>query len=201
MLIKPVSDVAFHPNGQMLASASFDKTMKLYDMTKAANKRAIHSVQVIPITVSTTNPHRRIAPYLIAWIFTHLVTILLLVSILVSLRIKAMVGTDDSRLRLYDTNTLKCFNNLRTTSSNQLHCDGINSVRFSPNSSSFIASAGEDGDIRLWDTLTGGCVRVIADAHEKWPVSMVQISSNEKYLLSTGRDSAGKLWDLRTGND
>lgn len=97
-------------------------------------------------------------------------------------------------LRLYDINTLQCF----TTTGAETHDDCITFARFSANSEYFV-TASEDGDIRVWDTVSGECVRSIVGAHGKWPVNCVQISKNGNFILSAGSDSLGKLWDLGTG--
>lgn len=59
-------------------------------------------------------------------------------------------------------------------------------------------SGGKDGQIKIWDGVTGRCVNTIIDAHEG-EVYSVQFSRNMKYLLSGGQDYKAKLWDLSTG--
>jgi len=43
------------------------------------------------------------------------------------------------------------------------------------------------------------CVNTFVDAHDHAPVSSVMFSKNAKYVLSAGRDSKARLWELSTG--
>lgn len=59
-------------------------------------------------------------------------------------------------------------------------------------------SAGDDGCIKIWDAISGRVVHTIIKAHDNQPVTSVKFSGNDKFLLSSGLDSIGKLWDLST---
>lgn len=166
----PINDLAFHPNGKVLASASSDCTVKLFDVTRTANKRAAHSLQ-------ESYPIRSISFHPSGDYFA--------------------LGLDDVALRLYDTHTLRCYSNLQSEQDG--HKLMINKVHISPTTGSLIASASADGDIRVWDMVSGACIKVIPGAHEGWSVSSVRISLNEKYLLTCGKDNAGRLWEWSTG--
>jgi hypothetical protein len=86
------------------------------------------------------------------------------------------------------------------------------------------ASAGKDGNIKLWDTTSATCISTFPAAHSGnavmlllllllqvmtprgcspstyscLQVTSVQFSRNGRYLLSCGKDSTVKLWDLST---
>lgn len=64
-----------------------------------------------------------------------------------------LVGADDTKLRLYDVNTLSGYLIPET------HRDSINSVRWSKNANLY-ASTSKDGDIRIYDGVTNECIRV-----------------------------------------
>ena len=49
---------------------------------------------------------------------------------------------------------------------------------------------------QLWDGRSGRNVHTYKSAHNSQHVSSVQFSRNGKYVLSSGKDSICKLWDL-----
>ena len=78
------------------------------------------------------------------------------------------------------------------------HQGAITKVRFSPNGSTF-ASCSVDGSIKIYDTTTSKCINTIAKAHDGASVIGISYSKSSQYLLSTGLDSKGKLWDMTSG--
>lgn len=98
--VGPVTDVAFHPNGLTFVSASEDQTIKLYDLAKPHNKRALLSAQdFFPVHSVDFSPTGE-----------HIIT-----------------GAGDDRFRLYDTRSLHCFTTKKAPSNG--HRSGINTVR------------------------------------------------------------------------
>ena len=104
-------------------------------------------------------------------------------------------GTDHHAPRIYDIHTMRCF---IPSTEPELHNAGILSVCCSSIGNIF-ASASNDGSIKLFDTVSSRCVNTISKAHGGFPVTSVVFSKSSKYLLSTGLDSIGKLWDMSTG--
>ncbi|TPX64720.1 hypothetical protein SpCBS45565_g05679 [Spizellomyces sp. 'palustris'] len=105
-------------------------------------------------------------------------------------------GTDHEAVRIFDVHTLKCFT---SPNPNDKHSGPINKVRYAPSGKLF-ATAGEDGNIKIWDTISGECVKTMTTAHSGKPVTSVRFSKSGRYILSCGLDSVGRLWDMHTGN-
>ena len=59
-------------------------------------------------------------------------------------------------------------------------------------------SASVDGSIKIWDGVSSQCVATFPAAHDGAPVSSVAFTRNGKYVLSAGKDSLVKLWELST---
>lgn len=60
-----------------------------------------------------------------------------------------------------------------------------------------IASAGEDGSVRLWDLETGRSRRTLTG--HAGAVLSVAITPDARFVVSTGRDATLRVWDARTG--
>ncbi|KAI9329941.1 WD40-repeat-containing domain protein [Zopfochytrium polystomum] len=165
----PVNDVAFHPNGTVLASGSDDAHIKLFDLTKGGVKRGFRYFQ-------DSHPIRSIS-------FHPSGDFLL-------------TGTDHECVRIYDIQTFKCF--IPTTPNKEELKGPLNMVRFSPRGNVF-ATAGSDGTIRLYDTISSRLVNTIQAAHGGASVSSISFAKNGRYLLSAGQDSLPRIWDLGSG--
>lgn len=106
-----------------------------------------------------------------------------------------LVGTQHPTLRLYDVNTFQCF-----VSCNPLdqHTDTISGVSYNPTANSYVTCS-KDGSIKLWDGVSNRCVTTFEKAHDGAEVCSAIFSKNSKYILSSGKDSVVKLWEISTG--
>jgi RNA polymerase sigma factor (sigma-70 family) len=82
------------------------------------------------------------------------------------------------------------------------HTAPVRSVRIAPDGKT-LASAGDDGTIRLWDAATGREIRQI-----QWPrdsgghgIWSVDFSPNGKTLAAADADSTIRLWEVATGRE
>ncbi|KAK9709170.1 hypothetical protein K7432_009212 [Basidiobolus ranarum] len=167
--VAPVNDLAFHPNGLVLASCSDDQSIKLYDLSKPNVKRAFRYLQ-------DSHAVRSIAFHPAGDFIC--------------------AGTDHEAMRIYDVKTFQCY--IPAKNPTDLHKGGITQVRFASNGSLVVTSS-LDGSIKLWDLVSGKCVRTIEGAHSGAAVSSSRFSKNGKYILSGGQDSVARLWDVGSG--
>ena len=164
-----VTDLAFHPYLPLLASASRDATVKLFEVERpATHKRAAQSFTDGSVVRS------------VAWHPSgdYLLT-----------------GTNHNVVRLWDVQTSACFASPRA---GDHHTSGINQVRYAPGGRLF-ATAGRDGAVKIWDGVSNECVNTVENAHGGADVTSLCFTRNGKYLLTAGQDSTVRLWDLSTG--
>ncbi|CAH1775244.1 unnamed protein product [Owenia fusiformis] len=105
-----------------------------------------------------------------------------------------LVGTEHPTVRLYDTNTFQCY--VASNPADQ-HTGPITDCKYSPNANMYITCS-EDGSIKVWDGVSNKCTNTFTSAHDGAEVCSVQLSRNNKYILSSGMDSLVKLWELST---
>ncbi|KAJ3304046.1 cleavage stimulation factor, 3' pre-RNA, subunit 1 [Kappamyces sp. JEL0829] len=163
-----VNEVAFHPNGAVLASCSDDCNIKFYDLHKQNSKKGFrYLADAYPVRSISFHPS---GEYILS-------------------------GTDHHAVRLYDIHSMKVYT---PSGKDDFHAGPITRVRYAPNGSTF-ASCSLDGTIKIYDTVTSKCINTIAKAHDGASVVGITFSKSCAYLLSTGLDSKGKLWDMGSG--
>ncbi|KAM3434215.1 hypothetical protein MY4824_005554 [Beauveria thailandica] len=120
-------------------------------------------------------------------------------------------GSDDCTIKIWDwelgelERTIKAhtqplwdpkdsYSNIRTLNG---HEHAVTSVRFLPccePSKRLLVSAGADRTIRVWDVITGYCVKTL-QGHGDW-VRSVCSSEDGRFLLSSSSDRTARLWDI-----
>ena len=73
---------------------------------------------------------------------------------------------------------------------------GVTSVAFAPQSN-YLASAGADHTVRLWDLETSQSTQVLSGHVDE--VRSVAFSSDGRFLVSGSRDNSVRLWDWKRG--
>lgn len=179
-----INDLAFHPFLNILASASRDNSIKLFDYGGSQKKshqvlQDTHNVRSIVFHPSGECPSTRLPPVLT--LIAH-----------VCLFIDILAGTDHTVLRLYDVNTGRAYVNPQSQTN---HLGPVNQVAYSSDGKLY-ASVSKDGSLKIWDGSNSRCINTIPNAHSGLEVSSVQFSKNRKYILTGGKDCRARLWDI-----
>jgi hypothetical protein len=75
------------------------------------------------------------------------------------------------------------------------HRGAVLSATFSPNGQ-YIASGGDDRNLRLWHTNSGKPIRSPLLGHQG-PITSVSFAPDGQYLASASRDSSARIWNIK----
>ena len=202
---KSVASVAYNPNGQILASGSYDNTIKLWNLTKNKEIRTFkgHSAWVAGVAITPNNRS------LVSSSYDNTIKLWNLVNgkpirtfkghsdsvgtLLVTKDGKTIIsGSFDHTIKLWN---LKSGEEIRTLSG---HSSKVSAIAISPDNK-MLVSGSDDQTIKIWNLLTGKLIRTL-EAHQG-KVSSVAISPDGKTFVSGSHDKTIKLWNLETGEE
>ncbi|XP_073039995.1 cleavage stimulation factor subunit 50 [Primulina eburnea] len=167
--LQPINDLDFHPQNPVLISGAKDRTIKFFDFSRPVARKAFRIIQDTH-NVRSVSFHPS-GDFLLA-------------------------GTDHPIPHLYDVNTFQCY--LPATVQEIGASGAINQIRYSSTGGIYV-TASKDGAIRIWDGVTGHCIRSILNAHGTAETTSANFTKDQRYLLSSGKDSVVNLWEVGTG--
>ena len=198
-----VSSVIFSHDSTRLASASDDKTVKIWDATTGACIATLEGHSNIVNSVVFSHDSTRLASAsddetVKIWDATtgacietlegHSDRVFSVVFSPDSHRLAS--ASDDRTVQIWDATTGACIATLEG------HTKSVNSVVFSHDSTQ-LASASDDETFKIWDASTGACVGTLVSHGEI--VNSVVFSHDSTRLASASYDKTVKIWDGTNG--
>ena len=203
-----VSSLAFSPNGKILASGSWDSSVKVWNLSNSeliynlpASSWSVLAVAISPDSKTLANGNGY-GPTIESetvrlW---DLGTGKLIRSISASAKIRAVTfsldgktlisGAEDKTIKIWNANDGQL---LKTLSG---HSEIVTSLAVTSNGKNFV-SGSFDKTIKLWDLQTGELIRTFSG--HSGAVTSVAINPGNKLVVSGSSDKTIKLWDLQTG--
>ncbi|EYC22992.1 hypothetical protein Y032_0016g3059 [Ancylostoma ceylanicum] len=212
-----VTVVAFHPREQILVSGSTDKTVKLFDFSKTAVKRAMKTLsEVFPVRalsfhpggefllVTTDHPTIRLYNVETAQCFVCSAPgdqhkdVVMDVNYSDNARLY-VTGSKDGDVKVWDGISNRCVETFSRAHDGAAIC----SAKFTRNGK-YILTSGMDSIVKLWELSTNRCLIAYTGAgatgRQEFPVKAT-FNHNEDYVLFPDEKSGSLCsWDARNSD-
>ncbi|EOD52735.1 putative heterokaryon incompatibility protein [Neofusicoccum parvum UCRNP2] len=198
-----VQSVAFSHDSTRLASASSDKTVKIWDASSGACLQTLEGHSRSVQSVAFSHDSTRLASasddntvkiwdassgaclqtleghsgYIRSVAFSHDST-------------RLASASSDRTVKIWDANSGACLQTLEG------HSDWVRSVVFSHDSTR-LASASDDKTVKIWDASSGACLQTL-EGHSGY-IQSVAFSHDSTRLASASDDNTVKIWDASSG--
>jgi WD40 repeat protein len=197
-----VSSVAFSHDSARLASASYDRTVKIWDAHSGACLQTLegHSNYVSSVAFSHDSARLASASYdgtvkiwdahsgaCLQTLEGHSTYVSSVAFSHDSARLAS--ASYDRTVKIWDAHSGACLQTLEG------HSDPVSSVAFSHDSAR-LASASYDRTVKIWDAHSGACLQTL-EGHSSW-VNSVAFSLDSARLASASYDGTVKIWDAHS---
>ncbi|KAF2621979.1 hypothetical protein BU25DRAFT_452376 [Macroventuria anomochaeta] len=186
--------VAFSHNSSKLASASHDKTVKIWDASSGACLQTLkgHSDYVDKLASASDDKTVKIwdasSGACLQTLKGHGGDVTLVAFSHDSSKLASV--SDDNTVKVWDASSGACLQTLKG------HSDYVGSVAFSHDSSK-LASASDDKTVKMWDASSGACLQTLKGHGSR--VNSVAFSHDSSKLASASHDKTVKVWDASSG--
>ncbi|CAG2254509.1 CSTF1 [Mytilus edulis] len=215
----PCRAAAFHPSGKLIATGSEDASIKILDVERMLSKSATPAEIIAMETPQQAMENHPV----IRTLYDHADEVTTL-DFHPQHQILASAGKDFS-IRFFEyskPSVKKAYKSIQEATEvrcisfhpsgdyilvgtqhptsrdpSHQHKGPITCAKWSPNANMYVTSS-KDGDIKVWDGVGNVVINTFTKAHDGNEVCSVMFSRNGKYVLSSGKDSLVKLWELST---